>query len=376
MADLRTHVTERLASVPALSATIVGSGTAVRWEQSAPVVTDRLRVRRLPLGGSVKDAVRDLDDDPFPPDGPQWDMTLLHGHEPDRYALVYRVNHGVQDMGGVVYALEALFSAQPVPAAHSSGVVRALGDFRRAAPLDVAAAAVGLARLSARADWPMPEHPCSGRRAFHWASVPTGLLRSASRPYGGSANDAYIASLTRAVAAWAAEHAPRIAPDGLPLMVAVNLRRPAEADALGNYVFGARLAGPGREVSVEGSLRAAVRATARIKTASGREAIRRLQRAMPRRFLHNAMRSVRTTRTGGVLCSSHVLRHPLQFRGDPVHAVDSLTTLPAGAPASVLLLTYRGRSSAHFVTDPALPGMEALHRQWEEAVHLQARSAV
>ncbi|KOG90161.1 hypothetical protein ADK38_10265 [Streptomyces varsoviensis] len=76
-----------------------------------------------------------------------------------------------------------------------------------------------------------------------------------------------------------------------------------------------------------------------------------------------------------VLCSNFVLRNPLRWRDDPVHAVDGVTALPPGVPLSVLLITYQERASAVFVSDPALPGMDKAHQHWQRIVHEQAATA-
>ncbi|MFE7116471.1 wax ester/triacylglycerol synthase domain-containing protein [Streptomyces sp. NPDC057654] len=369
--ELRTHLAKHLALVPALSAGLVGTGMAARWQQMPVNVAEHVRRSPLPVGGEVEEAVCALEEEAFPSGGPQWDMTLLTGYEPGRYAIVYRVNHGLQDMGGVAYTLESLFSTPPVPAANSSAVVHALGNRPRPSLRHLAQAGALLARSATSSGWPLPGNPRSGARTFRRAAVPTDLLRAISRPYGGSANDAYVAAMARATATWTCTHLPHTGSPGLPLTVGVNIRRPDEADAPGNYVVGARLAVPGH-VTTEQCLRTTVAATALLKPPPRREALRRLTWAVPYRILHKLIPLLLTTDHGDVVCSSFALRRPLQWQGDPVVAAEPLTTLPAGIPVAALLLAYQGRSSVHFVTDPALPGMDMLHRHWLRAVHEQA----
>ncbi|MEU7041611.1 wax ester/triacylglycerol synthase domain-containing protein [Streptomyces varsoviensis] len=369
--ELRAHVAERLALVPALSAGLIGAGAGARWQRMPVSFDDHVRQRPLPVGGEVEEAVCALEEEVFPPNGPQWDMTLLTGYEPGRYAMVYRVNHGLQDMGGVVYTLESLFSARPAPAANSSAVVHALGDRPRPSLRHLAQAGALLARSATSSGWPLPGHTSSGARTFRRAAVPTALLREASRPYGGSANDAYVAAMARATATWISTHLPHSDSPGLPLTMGVNIRRPDEAAAPGNYVVGARLAVPGH-ATTEQLLRTTVAATALLKPPPRREAIRRLTRAVPHRILHTLIPLLLTADHGDVVCSSFALRRPLRWRGDTAIAAEPLTALPAGIPLAALLLAYQGRSSVHFVTDPALPGMDILHRYWLRAVREQA----
>ncbi|MEU7044451.1 wax ester/triacylglycerol synthase domain-containing protein [Streptomyces varsoviensis] len=392
--ELRAHIAERARGIPALSAAIgggIGGGSGSgndldrgpRWARLPLDLAAHVRGLELPGGGAVEDAVSGLADAEFPRGGPPWDMTLLYGYAPGRYALVYRVSHGVLDMGGVAHTVEALFGPGALPPERSSAVARGLEE----SPGGTARHGVAAARLLAGATaksgvWPHPDHPFSAKRAYAWADVPRDALRDGARPYGGTCNDAYVAALARVTGAWLAEYAPHAYGRGAPMNVAVNLRGPGEADILGNHVVSGRLMLPGQEASPEQVFAATLRGTAPLKSPARRAAVRRLVRgsqrlvrSLPPRLMGLSTRAFLSPERAAVLCSNFVLRNPLRWRDDPVHAVDGVTALPPGVPLSVLLITYQERASAVFVSDPALPGMDKAHQHWQRIVHEQAATA-
>ncbi|GHF53069.1 hypothetical protein GCM10010218_38140 [Streptomyces mashuensis] len=369
---LRAHVAAKLPALPALSSVLTGEGLGSRWARRPPRVADHVRERQLSIGGSLEEATRELSQAPFPVDGPRWDLTLARGWAQDRYALVFRAHHGLQDAGGVAHTLETLFSASPIPPERSSGVARALVDPPTPSLRHTAAAVRFVARTVARTDlWPHPADRCSQQRALHWAAVPTNVLRAAARRHRGTVNDAYVASVARTFTRWTAVHATHASRATLPLTVAVNVRSPTHADAPGNRTLGGRILLPGPGLPASQYLTATVAATAALKSAPHREALRRFVQGAPRWLMHPLMRSLLKPERAAILCSHVMFRHPLAWQGDPVRAVDPLVLLPAWVPALVLLYTYQGRSAVVFVTDAALPEMNTLHDVWQrEAQHL------
>ncbi len=372
--ELCAHVTERLTALPSLSAVMVGEGLAARWVRRRPAVEQHIREHKLAVGGSVEEATRELSRASFPADGPRWDITIIHGYAPDRYAIFYRVHHGLQDGGAVAHSVETLFSADAIPKAQSSGVVQSLIDPPAPSLRDKMGALKFLARTTATTDlWPHPTHRYSQERALNWSAVPTEVLRSAARRYGGTANDAYVTSVARTFARWTAVHATH-ASRSLPLSIALNIRRPADVDAPGNQTLAGRIIVPDPDMPVSSVLPATIEANRLLKSAAHREALRRLIQGAPRRLVNMSMTALLAPERGAIFCSNVAFRHPLQWQGTAVSAIDPLVLLPLGAPAAALHYSYQGRSSTVFVTDPAMPQMDDLHNVWQhEALHLEER---
>ncbi|WP_328387847.1 wax ester/triacylglycerol synthase domain-containing protein [Nocardia sp. NBC_00416] len=374
--ELCAHVTGRLTALPSLSAVMVGQGLAAQWVQRRPDVEQHIREHELPVGAAVEDATRELSRAAFPTDGPRWDLTIIHGYAADRYALFYRVHHGLQDGGAVAHAVETLFSADPVPKEQSSGVVQALVDPPAPSLRDKWGALKFLARTTATTDlWPHPTYRYSQERGLNWSAVPTEVLRSAARRHGGTVNDAYVTSVARTFASWTAVHATH-ASRALPLSIALNIRRPVDVDAPGNQTLAGRVVVPDPTMPVPSVLPATIEANRLLKSATHREALRRLTQGAPRRLVNMSMSALLAPERGAIFCSNVAFRHPLQWQGTAVSAIDPLVLLPLGAPAAALLYSYEGRSSVVFVTDPALPQMDDLHNVWQhEANHLEEHTA-
>ncbi|WP_327149893.1 wax ester/triacylglycerol synthase domain-containing protein [Nocardia sp. NBC_01329] len=372
--ELCAHVTERLSALPSLSVVMVGEGLAAQWVQRRPQVDQHIREHELAVGGSVEEATRELSRAPFPADAPRWDLTVIHGYAPDRYAIFYRAHHGLQDGGAVAHTVETLFSADPVPIEQSSGVVRALTDPAAPSWRDKVGALKFLARTTATTDlWPHPTYRYSQERALNWSAVPTEVLRSAGRRYGGTANDAYVTSVARTFAGWTAVHATH-ASRSLPLSIALNIRRPVDVATPGNQTLAGRVIVPDPGMPIASVLPATIEADRLLKSATHREALRRLIQGAPRRLVNMSMSALLAPERGAIFCSNVAFRHPLQWQGSAVSAIDPLVLLPLGAPAAALLYSYRGRSSTVFVTDPALPQMDDLHTVWQREAHQLAES--
>ncbi|MFD0635735.1 wax ester/triacylglycerol synthase domain-containing protein [Catenulispora yoronensis] len=363
------HVRERLGQSPALSLTLVGRGTSAVWHLQPPNLEDHLGVREVPEGTNIHEVVRNLHQEPFADGRPPWTMTLVQGYSPGRYALVYRISHGIQDTGGMARTLEILFATAPVPAAASSATVRGLITPPRPTLRHRTYAVRLLAHSTAKSGlWPHPDHGYSDQWAYQWTEVPTDSLRSLAAPHHGSANDAFLATMTRAVSHWAAHGHPRHSGPGMPVTMAINLRSPALADTPGNHVTTGRFTLPGHTEPLSRTLQMAVAATTPLKQPPYREAIRRTFDSIPPWLIQASFRTLLSPKRAAA-CSSHfAIRHPLAYNGDPVQAIDPITALPAGAPVSALMISYEGASRAVFVTDSALPGMDRIHQVWRAEV--------
>ncbi|KPH97529.1 protein of unknown function UPF0089 [Actinobacteria bacterium OV450] len=366
---LAEHVRKSLAQLPVLSLTIKGRGTKAAWRPQSPGLDHHVQARKLPAGANVHDAVRELHREVFAEDQPPWTITLLHGHAPGTYVIVYRITHGLQDIGGMTRTLEVLFSHHPIEAASSSATVRTLCQPSRSSLRDYARAGALLARSTRKSPlWPHPDHGYSSDRDFHWTAVPTNALRDLAHPHGGSANDAFLTTLARATCLWAGQHHPHYDGNGLPVTLAINNRRPATADAPGNDATAGQLNLPGHNQPLTQALADVVAATRPLKQAPHREAIRRLSQNIPPTLMNWSFEALLSPARAAVLSSHFVIRHQLSFAGDPIHAVEPITALPLGAPVSVLIISYQGSSRAVFVTDAVLPEAHSLHRQWKATV--------
>ncbi|MFB7178610.1 wax ester/triacylglycerol synthase domain-containing protein [Streptomyces sp. NPDC056257] len=375
---LAAHVRERLDELPSLSLSIVGRGTTAVWHQQPPDLEHHLSALELPAGTDIHHTLRELHEGAFTDGRPPWTMTLLHGHTPGQYVIVFRISHGLQDVGGMTRTLETLFAAPPVEPASSSAAVQSLTMPPRPSLRHRAYAAVLLARSSIKSPlWPHPDHGHSTERALQWTMVSTKLLRDLAGPYGGSANDAFLATLVRATSRWATQHHPRYDGSSLTVTVAINNRRSEAVDNPGNRVAAGRFRLPGHKEPLGQGLRTTVAATGPLKQPSYREAIRRLSENIPPSIVDRSFRLLLSPERAAVTSSHFVIRHPLALNGDPVHAIDPITVLPLGAPVSALMITYQGISRVVFVTDPVLPGADQLHQIWlNETTAFQVETAV
>ncbi|GAA2967196.1 hypothetical protein GCM10010446_61170 [Streptomyces enissocaesilis] len=364
---LRAHVAERMHALPALGTTLCDSGPQPRWDTLAPDLNLHVRSHLVPPGSSVESALQHLRDASWPRHAPLWDLTLVHGYAGDEYGLFYRTHHAVQDAAGIVFAVETLLSATPVPLERSSAVSRSLDAAPPPSLRHKAAAVRRLARATAKSTrWPHPHYHHSTERTFRWTSVPDTALRSAATPHGGTCNDAFIAALALAVLAWEAEHHPQPPQNELAIAIPVNLRHPQENNAPGNYVIPVQLRLPGLAMPLPDYVRETVRATAWVKKPQHCTALRSITDAIPPSVYRKSIERLISPRYAAVAASQFVMRNPLAYKNDPVRTIMPLTVLPRGAPLSVVLVRYQGTSTACFVTDSALPGMDALHHHWQK----------
>ncbi|MBB5121023.1 wax ester/triacylglycerol synthase domain-containing protein [Streptomyces eurocidicus] len=377
---LRDHILGRLAGLPALTHFLTGAGT--HWEPARyPDPAIHVVDHPLPPGpGRLDLAVQRLLREPLPEGVPPWRIWLLHGHAPGTYAVLYLVHHTVQDGAGMLHTLETLFTPHGVPDDRSSAVFPGLRDAPAPTPRDRLRALAATVRATRRTEvWASARHPLSPRRTFRWARVPAASLRTVARTSGGSSNDAYLATVAHTVQGWSAEHWPPAhrSPE-LALTMPANIRRPEEASAPGNRTAMVRVTLPGGDVPLTARLESAIRETAPLRSRRHREALRRAAAGprLPSWALRRMTRAYATDPAhAAVGVSGLVVRHALRLGGDPVLSVTPVGCLPEGNPLGVLMLTYRGTSTACFMADRALPGLDALHLRWQRAVQCHARGA-
>jgi hypothetical protein len=369
--DLRQRVKRCLAGhlsdLPALSRSITGTGARSRWLVNELDLDTHVRQHRLEPGGSVDDAVQRVLRLPLPQHAPPWDLHILAGPKQDGYVLFIRAHHSILDGGGLVHVLETLFRAR-TSTGHGSGVV---GAWTRhsASTRHLLTAGRLLARNVVKTRfWEIADRAPSSERHFRWASVPTSKLRAAAKAHGGGTNEAYLAAYARALRSWATEYLPALEDIDIHMLVPVNIRRPDEQNEPGNYTAPARIVLPGRVESVGELVREIVTATVPLKGAHVRAALRTAVDHTPRAAYSLMMRVLLTPDRAVAVASNVVIRNPLQFDGDPVVSLAPLMVSTPGYPVSAVMLSYQDESTACFVTDRVLPGLDSLHRRWQDAV--------
>ncbi|MDA1360961.1 hypothetical protein O1R50_15120 [Glycomyces luteolus] len=360
---IAAHVRERLPMVPALRSLPAGK----RWRIAAdldlePHVVER---RIAPAPASLEAAVGDLIRAPLPEHAPAWQLHLLHGHTEDGFALLYRVHHSLQDGGGVVHTLEALFADGAE--APSSAERPVIAEVPRVSLRDmVTAAGAFLGGMRRAGTWASYPAGFSGERMPRWCEVPVDRLRRVARARGASVNDVYLAALAHALTE-AARQLPS-APAAVPFLVPVNLRRPGEEDAPGNRVVLASIVVPGGRGGAEERLALTPGATGVLKSARLREAMRRITALTPTAVMAKGRRQVSRPAHAATLASSLALPRRLGFQGARVTRVSPVMWAPLGVPVAVVLLTYDDTATVCFTLDPAMPGLDELPDHWQAAV--------
>lgn len=372
---LTARLTEHLPDLPVFSHVITGSGRGRRWSQVEPDLDVHILEHPLDRGARVEDSLQRVLRMPFPHNAPPWDVHVLSGHEQDEYCLFLRIHHAVLDGGGLVYLLEKLCHPHVLPC-HACSVTAGRRTPARMSARHLVTAGKLLARNASRTDlWRKAGFTPSARRCFRWASVPTAALRATARAHNVTANDVYLAAYAKAFWSWAAAHAPRVANDDLGLIVPVDTRGIHELSTPGNRSAPARVVLPAGTSGTGGLIDAVARTTAPVKSPSVRHALAMLTSHTPMP-LHSAMwRALLTPARATPAASNVVVRHPLEFDGDPVLGMAPLMPLPEGFPCTAVLLSYQDTATLCVVSDPALPGMMSLHERWQQVVEDMAAEA-
>lgn len=362
LSELRAYVGSHLKDQPRLTHYLHGPGLKARWHHDpAPDLNHRVREQHLPSGDQHLDtALTGLVAHPLPAEGPLWDIWLLAGYAPGRYAICLRAHHSTQDGMGLISTLTALFGTAPAPTTHPAlraGAAAYLSTVRGM----LTASAINNA-------WNDTELSLTGHRDINWADVPTQRLRQAATARGGDTNDGFLAALSGALRTWAAQSWPRGADRPLPAITMVNLRRTEDHDRPGNYFTFAPAPLPCHEPTAEGRLDHVIAATRTTKDPARHKAMRSVMDLVPARAFH-ALATRLTTPDRATISTSHLAIHrPLRYKQDPVTRLQPFTWLPRHQPASIVACSYNGTTSICFVTDAALPGLNQLPRLFHDAV--------
>lgn len=366
---LRAALAGPVSKLPTLNHRLVCSTSRAEWVP-APAVPG-VHVTELRIGpgdGEVERAAEALLLESLPGGVAPWRLVLLHGHRPGGYALVYIVRHELQDAGGLVCALEWLFARHGGTQDWSS-VVRGLDGARRAGPREALEVLGDTKRAARPIDWwSAPYAELTGRRSLHWAEVPAEALSRAGHSVGGTANDAYLTALTRAVSDWAQETWPATPAGDLPVVVPINLRTQAEFGMPGNFIHIGRFPLPRAAADPAEQLAATAAVTAAVKSLSYRRFLRELDTRPPKPVLRWI--GARTTAADrlSVVGSHFTLRRPLWCGEHPVRRVVPLMCCPEGFPMCALLFRYAGTATVSFRIDRALTGAATIPERWSKAV--------
>ncbi|MER6909153.1 wax ester/triacylglycerol synthase domain-containing protein [Streptomyces flaveolus] len=362
LGELRAHVGSHLKSQPGLTHYLQGPGLKARWHHDpSPDLNHRIREQHLPTGDQHLDtALTSLVAHPLPDAGPLWDIWLLAGYAPGRYAICLRAHHSTQDGMGLLGTLTALFGTAPAPTTHPAP--------RAGAGAYLSTVRGMLTASATNSTWDDTARPLTGRRDITWAHVPTQRLRQAATTRGGDTNDGILAALSGALRTWTAQSWPRGADRPLPAIKMVNLRRAEEYDRPGNYFTFAPAPLPCHEPTAEGRLDHVIAATRTTKDPARRKAMRSVMDIVPARAFH-ALATRLTTPDRATISTSYLAVHrPLRYAQDPVIRLQPFTWLPRHQPASIVACSYNGTTSICFVTDAALPGLNQLPRLFHDAV--------
>jgi acyl carrier protein len=360
--ELPAHVASHLKQEPRLTHYLHGPGLKARWHhEPSPDLTSRVREQHLPSGDEHLDtALAELVSHPLPEAGPLWDLCLVSGYAPDRYALCLRAHHSTQDGMGLIGTLTALFGTAPVPTVQP-------------APRASAGAYLGTVRGMLAASgtnnvWNDTALPLTGDRDISWAHVPTQRLRQAATVRGGDTNDGFLAGLSGALSTWTSQFWSRGADRPLPAVTMVNLRRAEEHDRPGNYFTFASMPLPCHEPTAEGRLDHVIAATRATKDPSRHKAMRSVMDLVPARAFQALATRLTTPDRATITTSYLALHRPLRYKQDPVTRIQPFNWLPRNQPASIVACSYNGTTSVCFVTDAALPGLGRLADLFHDAV--------
>ncbi|WP_395575803.1 wax ester/triacylglycerol synthase domain-containing protein [Streptomyces sp. BK79] len=362
LSELRAHVGSHLQREPRLTHYLKGPGLKARWHHDpTPDLDHRVREQHLPSGDQhLETALTGLIAHPLPEEGPLWDIWLLAGYAPGRYAICLRAHHSTQDGMGLLGTLTALFGTAPAPSTHPApraGAGAYLGTVR------------GMLGASALNDaWNDSELPLTGHRDISWAHVPTQLLRQAATARGGDTNDGFLAALSGALRTWTAHSWPRGAGRPVPAIKMVNLRRADEHDLPGNYFTFAPASLPCHEPTAERRLEQVIATTRATKDPARRKAMRSVMDLVPARAFHALATRLTTPDRATVTTSYLAIHRPLRYKRDPVTRLQPFTWLPRCQPASIVACSYNETTSVCFVTDAALPGLNQLPTLFHDAV--------
>ncbi|WP_404868296.1 wax ester/triacylglycerol synthase domain-containing protein [Kitasatospora griseola] len=293
-AALREHLRERAAELPALGLTFPDSAKSRRWSAAAQAASVDFSHRPdLADEDALRVAVTELFDRPFPAEpAPQWDLLFLSGYDAQRFTVIYRANHALQDGVGMIQNLQAL-----------------LGDPRdeplglRPRRRPTARAVVNIAR-DVRATREGPAADAAGGSPtplrWHFRDLDRSHLAAAAESRGVTVNDLCLATLARAVRAVGMRHPT--------LLVPMSTRRPSERYTPGNFTAGYLLRIPtGNPLSPDDALRSVRRQAGNARRTNERDTRRAVLAGLPNALARRAARPVIVN--VGLTASSATLPH-------------------------------------------------------------------
>jgi diacylglycerol O-acyltransferase / wax synthase len=365
--DLRLYVGTNLVTLPMLTHRLEGPARRPIWRPDEDFTLDRHVHEAIADGPADWESTLDaVLGEPLPPDAP-WGMWLIHGHASDAFALCYRFQHVCQDGIAAALTFRTLLGGGE-PTAHPLPRQPRRGDLLRRT-----GRAIGLGAKFAFDAFAVPgrQSPASfvptGKRQLLRTREPLDRLRRIGAMGGGSANDAHLAALAGAMAAWSHEA-------GIPLprvsaLLPIDGRRHDEEQTWGNRIFAVRLELPLHEASPLRRLELVKAATARAKRGQRRQAIQDLVRFMPDRPTEWYMRRMISPRFTSMVATSVPLADGGSLGPAQVTGAALLPLLPPGHLFGVGLALFGGWAEVSFVADRALPLADRLPIFWSQAVN-------
>ncbi|WP_103502786.1 MULTISPECIES: hypothetical protein [unclassified Streptomyces] len=377
LADLRAYVGFRLGTLPLHTSRVEG-GRRSRWQPDVDFAVDRHVHEVVADGPAAWDsALHTALNAPFAP-GAYWGVWLIHGHEPDAYAVCYRFHHACQDGAAAAMTFRALLgegepSARPVPGrSRLSGVPLRVGVALGLATKFVAGTITG------RGHRPDAVFTPSGERRLWRGRVPVSTLRRIGAARGGSNHDVHLAALAGALTVWSARAG--VALPRVTAVLPVDARRADEEQTWGNRCFALPLDLPVRttgsaDLDAPRAGDAALRRlddvmamTRKLRGETWRRALQDLVRFMPDRPTAWYLRRVLSPRVTNVMTTSMPLADKGNLGETQVTGTALVPLLLPGHLFAVGLSFFGDWAEVSFVADRALPLGEQLPELWEQAV--------
>jgi diacylglycerol O-acyltransferase / wax synthase len=361
LATLRASVEKRAARFSPLAYRV--TPTMGGWPRWAPDAwfDARSHVRELHLpAGSGESAVRTLVarrcQRPIPLDVPPWELCLLRAPGAATFYVLFRASHLWLDGTALHQVLTVLFGTDLAQ-------VRWLRE-KRVTAGSVAAAGVRLLGWAApTASLDALVRPPAGNHEVHWASTSTERLRAVGRAHGATVNDVFLAALAGALDGWSR---PVAGSRRLRVLMPVSARRPGEADSLGNFVVGTRIALPRGQASAERRFAAIGRQTARYRRRGDAGAGERWWfERIPSRYGRAAVALGMNPRRVAISTSNlGALPASLTIVGNPVIEAVPVPIPVPGQRMFVILGGLGSTATVGVAVDSAVPGGATLATRW------------
>ncbi|WP_406143425.1 WS/DGAT domain-containing protein [Streptomyces sp. NBC_01012] len=361
-AEVAAHIASRAGRVPGLGHRYAERAGRPVWQPQRVRVAEH--IARLTLDATAADAgVEGLMSEarrrpPVSPAGaPMWDVLIVTGFVPRRWALVFRCHHTQMDGGAVSHTLGLLFGDSPV-ARRRPLMSRAVAS---ALPRLPSAAAALLRAARPTAPWPAPATARLEGEATYAVTDPVEV--DAVKQPGAKLSQVFTACFALAADSWW----PLPGDRRVHVVVPMDLREPGEHRTLGNHFAPMRLAlptGAADHVLRETGAQMATWQTSGFRTALDMT----MRRITPFPVAHGLGRRMGSGACCRGVVSSVRCVSPLSFGGTPV--VDLVAAMPTfpGHALSCLLVSYQGRARISFASHTSLPAVGTLPQAWEQAL--------